>query len=465
MHVIDKDVSACAVEIDGHRLGRGPVLAVTDYQSEWSTLFFEESQAIAAACKDGRFYVDHVGSTSIPGLAAKPIVDILVSAADISVIERVSENLKALGYTLSEVCQEVPRHFLIKYSCAGNFHVHVCSSESAWYRGMVDFKHELLRDSEFSRKYSELKKKLVKSSSGDFNLYAKGKKDFIERRLDLLNTEFSVSRLLAHQKAESDRARRLQIKAFICQAAVALIAALSVFISDHRALYGAALVGALVTIVWALTSRKQKRHRSISDQARRAVLLMGGLGIDLSPSYKIIMADQFTASVPESVGCLEGEQFSSRTSPGCKRVCEMIEESSYWMRDLQRSSAKATGILLALLVGGSAALCLTVVAASDAESTLLAARSMIAVMIFSLSSDVLGQFLAHRAAAVQIDEIFKRVALTSRHGHSEPDTLLLMSDYNVAIDSAPLSPPWTFGRRHKELSRLWRAYVREKMKM
>ncbi len=58
-------------------------MVIVDYRSEWAARFARERHRIAAALGPAAMRIDHIGSTAVPGLAAKPIVDIDVSVADV----------------------------------------------------------------------------------------------------------------------------------------------------------------------------------------------------------------------------------------------------------------------------------------------------------------------------------------------------------------------------------------------
>jgi hypothetical protein len=88
---------------------------------------------------------------------------------------------------------------------------------------------------------------------------------------------------------------------------------------------------------------------------------------------------------------------------------------------------------------------------------------MIAIMVFVISSDFLGLLLSYRGSAVAIDEIFKRVETADARDYLEADILLLMSDYNAAIERSPTPLPWIYKFRRKGLGQRWQAYVEAKL--
>ncbi|HDZ47682.1 hypothetical protein LCGC14_0108220 [marine sediment metagenome] len=438
---------------------------IAEHSPSWRKQFLRESNAIRSAMSDKYIYIDHVGSTSVKGLSSKPIIDILISLTDWKSAAEIVTKLEGLGYCISEKCDDVPRYFLTKYSSndSGCFHVHICQPHCRWGRDMLIFRNELESDSELALNYVSLKKQLAKNYYEDVTSYMLGKKDFIESRLRETASEFSVNKLLAHQRAESDKAERLQIFMMLAQLLIALTAAVSVYSRDNKYLFLAAIFGFIIMLFWLFFSKAQQRYRSSGDQARRAVLIMSGLGLEPPAGQKLRISDGFNATISKKTLRREEDHFSSREAPSYKRLSEMIEESSYWTRDLQQASAKVMIITLLFLaaivsvIGGAA------IASLESNSLMSLSRAMIAIMIFVISSDSLGLLLAYRSSAVTIDEIFKRVENVASRGYSESDVLLLMSDYNAAIERAPTPLPWIYKFRQRRLSLRWQAYVEAKL--
>lgn len=77
----------------------GPIV-IADYDPEWPLRFRREEEKIRAALGDGAFQIEHAGSTSVPGLAAKPIIDIVLVVADSADEDAYVPALEAAGYVL-----------------------------------------------------------------------------------------------------------------------------------------------------------------------------------------------------------------------------------------------------------------------------------------------------------------------------------------------------------------------------
>ena len=437
---------------------------ITEHDISWANQFLEEAEKIKNAVKFSTCYIDHVGSTSVNGLCGKPIIDILISICEWGDVEKVVIALKRLGYVVSEKCDDIPRYFLTKYNNdSKKYHVHICEPHRQWGRDMLIFKNELTVDDEFLKEYAILKKKLAQTHENDIVGYMNGKKDFIENRLREVGSEFGVNRLLSYQRAESNKAESLQIRMMALQFLISILAAVSVYCSQNDVLFWLAIGGFICMLIWFFLSQGQQRHRSAGDQARRAVLLISGLNAIPSAGQNLRISDKFNVAITKETLRREEDHFSTREKPSYKRLVEMIEESSYWTCYLQKTSAKVMWVLLSILV---IAICLVTGAAItsfNSNNLISLSRVMIALMIFVISTDALGLLLSYKNAASSIGEIFNRVESISVKGYLESDALLLMLDYNSAIEKAPATLPLVYKFIQKKLNKKWRVYSEEKL--
>jgi GrpB-like predicted nucleotidyltransferase (UPF0157 family) len=145
---------------------------------------FERLRArIEPALGDVPARVEHVGSTAVPGLAAKPIVDIdvIVRRPD---VDRAVEHLAALGYRPAEYRLEIPdRHALAWPEGEKRHHVYVCPPDSAELGRHLRFRDWLREDPALAREYGDLKRELARVHREDRVKYGELKSAFVERVL------------------------------------------------------------------------------------------------------------------------------------------------------------------------------------------------------------------------------------------------------------------------------------------
>jgi GrpB-like predicted nucleotidyltransferase (UPF0157 family) len=444
---------------------RSHLINNVDHDPSFADIFFEEVESIRSAIPPSKAFIDHVGSTAVQGLAGKPVIDLLVSLYDWDDADRVVATLASLGYEPDTDTSDRSRRFLerkIEIGSLKAIHLHLTPTQSEWGNKMLVFRDELVADKDLAVRYAALKRSLAAWNSEDFAGYTLGKTEFVSSVLRRAAGMFGNDRLLTHQRAELGRAQRLQLLVLLAQFLVALTAAISVYVNDNATLMIFAAVGFFLAGVWFALGRWQRAHRDAGEQARRVVLISSGLGITLSPEQRLRIFDKFTVSIVEKRLVREEEYFASRTVPGYQRLAELIEESAYWTRDLQKASATTLRwalLCVPIVIGGM----LVISAPSISPDTNLSlARVLIAFLVFLLSSDVVGAMLGHRDAASAIDEILQRVETAVARGFPPGDVLLIASDYNAAVESAPFVLPWIYRLRSATLTRRWRTYLENK---
>lgn len=150
-------------------------IVIADYDPAWPERFELERERIRHALGDRAVRVEHVGSTSVPGLAAKPIVDLLVTVdepADASV----TAALEAVGY---ELRVREPEHRMFR-TPARDVHVHVWAESDPEVGRHLGFRDRLRESPEDRRAYEQLKRDLAKRKWPDTNYYAEAKGPLIE---------------------------------------------------------------------------------------------------------------------------------------------------------------------------------------------------------------------------------------------------------------------------------------------
>lgn len=156
----------------------GDLIRVVEYDASWPGRFEDWRQRIAAAVGDFALRIEHVGSTSVPGLPAKPIVDIQVSVANLGDESLYVPALETLGLQLRSR-DEFHRYFR---PCPGeprDVHVHVCQSGSAWEREHLLFR-DYLRGHEAARNaYADAKRRAASTWADDGWAYTDAKSEII----------------------------------------------------------------------------------------------------------------------------------------------------------------------------------------------------------------------------------------------------------------------------------------------
>lgn len=135
-----------------------------------------ERERIVGALGDTALRVDHIGSTSVPGLAAKPIVDVQVSVADVEDEDAYVPALERAGYVLRV---REPGHRMLR-TPEVDVHVHVCDTGSAWERRHLLFRDRLRASPEDRQRYEDVKRRLATREWPTMDHYAQAKTAVID---------------------------------------------------------------------------------------------------------------------------------------------------------------------------------------------------------------------------------------------------------------------------------------------
>ena len=155
-------------------------IVLVPYRPEWRGRFRQHARRIAAALGDAALRVEHIGSTAVPGLAAKPIVDMLLVVADSSNEDAYAPAMRQCSYELRvrEPDFEERRMFRTQER---DVHVHVLSGGSREIERYLRFRDALRRAPGLRLRYGTLKQALACRDWPDMDAYAAAKTEFIER--------------------------------------------------------------------------------------------------------------------------------------------------------------------------------------------------------------------------------------------------------------------------------------------
>jgi len=160
--------------------GRTRAYEVVSYDPVWVERFDEESARVAAALGDQVARIDHVGSTSVPGLAAKPTIDIQVSVRSLEPRDAYVPALQALGYR-TVLDPTAPDHEYASRDVDGAraYQIHLCPAGSRWERRHLAFRDWLRTHPEDAGAYAALKRELAEEHPNDVFTYTDRKGTFI----------------------------------------------------------------------------------------------------------------------------------------------------------------------------------------------------------------------------------------------------------------------------------------------
>ena len=155
------------------------VIELRPYDRRWPEQYLVEAECVSSVLGDRALRVEHVGSTSVPGIVAKPIIDMLLVVADSSDEAEYVPPMEGAGYTLRIREPDWYEHRLFKGPLA-NINLHVFSADCPEITRMLDFRDHLRADAEDRELYQRTKQELATRQWRYVQEYADAKTQVIE---------------------------------------------------------------------------------------------------------------------------------------------------------------------------------------------------------------------------------------------------------------------------------------------
>ncbi len=154
-------------------------IEIVDYDPRWPQRFDAHRDTIANALGAVALRVEHIGSTSVPELAAKPIIDILVVVEDSGDEGTYLPALEATGYVLRVREPDFDEHRMLR-TPERDVHIHVFSAGSSEIERYLTFRDRLRRSDHDRQRYETTKRDLATQAWSDMDAYANAKTEVIE---------------------------------------------------------------------------------------------------------------------------------------------------------------------------------------------------------------------------------------------------------------------------------------------
>lgn len=167
-------------------LQRGTV-RLEPYNPEWRELFETEKSALKEVLSDKFVAAEHVGSTAIPGMKAKPILDLMLAILDLENWEWVKEPLAKVGYEFRRDFRKEQGHILFVKGPEENrtHYLKITELHSDFWNEHILFRDYLINNSQYREKYQDLKEKLFDEYAGNREPYTRDKEEFVRKIIKL----------------------------------------------------------------------------------------------------------------------------------------------------------------------------------------------------------------------------------------------------------------------------------------
>lgn len=160
-------------------------IEVLNYSKEWAVIFETEKALLKAILGDVALSIEHIGSTAVPNLAAKPVIDILIEVADIHLLDTKTEGFQRLNYEVKGENGIVGRRYFQKGGVNRTHHIHAFQSGSPALCRHIAFRDYLIAYPAIANQYAAVKKEAAINCKNDSQLYMRLKNEFISKHEDL----------------------------------------------------------------------------------------------------------------------------------------------------------------------------------------------------------------------------------------------------------------------------------------
>lgn len=162
-------------------------VALAPWQADWSARFDAERARLGEALPGVFIELQHIGSTAVPGLAAKPVIDILAGVDSMATAMALADRLGRAGYTtLREFNAALhDRQWFMRHADGHRtHHLHVAAHGELFWRERIAFRDALRADPELASRYATLKAELAERHRSDRDAYTEAKGDFVRAVLE-----------------------------------------------------------------------------------------------------------------------------------------------------------------------------------------------------------------------------------------------------------------------------------------
>ncbi len=172
-------------ELDAHASLAAAInetVALHAFDPAWADAFQRERDRLHDLEPDVFVQIEHIGSTTVPGLAAKPIIDILAGVGTLEHVDALVDRLCEHGYTTSKEFNATlaDRRWLMRWRNGHRtHHLHIVVHEGVPWRDRLAFRDALRRDPALAGGYVELKQALANQHENDREAYTAAKADFV----------------------------------------------------------------------------------------------------------------------------------------------------------------------------------------------------------------------------------------------------------------------------------------------
>jgi hypothetical protein len=269
----------------------------------------------------------------------------------------------------------------------------------------------------------------------------------------MADVDQNLTDLIGFSRDAFDTAQASQGRSSRIQWLLAAIAIIAVFVPGERAAMTAATLSFLGAAALAWLGLRQQTFRRYGERVRRATLLAKGLGHELSNHEFRSIETAFEGDRDRAAAKADPGYYASALPAGEERLIENLYESAFWSADLYKHSAKSAWIRF----GGMAIAVIIIIVATppflSGELPIILSHIVLVVMTILASREVFGDAVAYSTAHREVGLVMERLEALRAKTDKTTDLMLILGDYNSAVETAPMPQSGVYERRRDEISR------------
>lgn len=272
----------------------------------------------------------------------------------------------------------------------------------------------------------------------------------------MADVELKLTKLIGLSRAAFDTAQASQGWSSRTQWFLAAIAVVSVFVPGETAAMTAACLSLLGagTLTWL--GMRQKAYRRYGERVRRATLLATGLGHELSTHEFLSIQTDFEGEKDRAAAKADPDYYASGLPAGEERLIENLYESAFWSADLYKHSEKSAWVRFAVMAIAVVFFMVTTIPFLSGELPIVLSRIALVVMTVLASREVFGDAAAYSTAHREVCKVIERLEALRVKADKKADLMLILGDYNSAVETAPMPQYGVYERRRNVIAEAWR---------
>ena len=198
-----------------------------------------------------------------------------------------------------------------------------------------------------------------------------------------------------------------------------------------------------------------KKERASAEKARRATVLVGGLGKTLSGDEILILQALANATDAELEKHRNKDYFRTKEPAGPKRAAEMALENAFWSFNLYRAARSVmwlSTLVITALVAVWLLFALGVLPGAHPRQVMVLSAIASSLVLLEL----LARTIQYGTAGAQAEELYRRLLRIRDASCPENDLIMALMDYNSTVESAPMIPSWVYRWKWKGIDDLYK---------